>query len=210
MNDRLSLVLSCLLLSPLMAQELRIDFEESETGREPEGFLVLAGLFTVQEEGDKRHLHLPGAPLEDFGALFGEPTGSGVRVDASFRSRSRGRLHPSYGLGVHGLGGWRLMMSGSRGQLELRREGRTLVAAPHRFPSGRWTRLALEARPLDRGRWRVRGKAWDPDEPEPGDWTLEHITTIEASRGRPSLWGLPFSGHPIHFDDLVAEPIPIP
>ena len=94
------------------------------------------------------------------------------------------------------------MLSGSRGQLELQREGRTLAATPHRFSSGRWTRLALETRPLNQDRRQVRGKAQDPD-----DLTLEHITNIKAFRSLPSLWCHPFSGHPIHFDDLVAEPL---
>ncbi len=208
MSSRPGLLLSALAVLAGQGEDLRIGFEESPPGRPPEGFLVLSGRFAVAEEDGGRHLRLPGAPLEEFGVLFGARTSEGVRVEASFRGRSRGRLHPSYGLGVHGLGGWRLMLSGSRGKLELHRGRKAAASADIRFLSGGWTRLALEAVPLGSGRWRLRGKAWDADGEEPRDWALEHAAQGPDAPGRASLWGLPFSGLPIGFDDLSISALP--
>src|SRR5438445_9249609 len=46
-------------------------FDAAEVGKLPAGFTSFAGAFKVAEEGGKKFLELPGAPLDTFGVLFG-------------------------------------------------------------------------------------------------------------------------------------------
>ncbi len=192
------------------------NFQAAEVGSVPDGFLVFAGDFAVRAEGRNQFLELPGAPLDNFGALFGANTREGRRISASVRSRPRGRLAPVFGVGLNGLGGFRLLLRGNQRKLELLRGDKVVASADYRWQSRGWTRLVLDAVPLaakagsppsqpGAESWRVRGKVWNTNSPEPAGWLLEYKSNSAPPRGRPSLWGQPFSGHPIHFDDLVVE-----
>ena len=185
------------------------DFQSVEIGKEPEGFLILAGAFAVRAENRNRFLELPGTPLEDFGALFGEATMTGSRVEASVQSWPRRRLSPTFGVGLYGLGGFRLLLSGNKGKLELWRRDEVVASANHRWQKEGWTRLILAAVPQQDGSWRIRGKSWDAGGEEPADWMIDYFTETAPPQGKPSIWGQPFSGFPIRFDDLTVRRVGI-
>jgi hypothetical protein len=48
----------------------------------------------------------------------------------------------------------------------------------------------------------VEGKAWAAGTPEPAAWNITFETKEEPSSGRAGIWGSPFAGTPIRFDDL--------
>src|SRR5690606_35873863 len=60
-------------LAPAFAAEplYKTDFEATDVGAEPEGFLVIDGQFAVREFDGGKVFELPGSPLESFGFLFG-------------------------------------------------------------------------------------------------------------------------------------------
>ena len=57
------------------------------------------------------------------------------------------------------------------------------------------------------GEWVAEGKVWKQGTPEPKDWMITEKSNEEPTSGRPAIWGNPFSGTPIQFDDLKLEVI---
>ena len=55
------------------------------------------------------------------------------------------------------------------------------------------------------GAWVVRGKVWTDGSAEPKDWIISFDEKTEPTPGRASVWGNPYSGQPIRFDDLTLN-----
>ena len=181
------------------------DFQLAAVGEEPADFLVLDGAFQVEAKGEARFLQLPGAPLDNFGALFGPSGKEGRRISVSIQGRSKGRLAPSFGVGIQGLGGFRLMVSANKRKLELLRGDEVMESVDYLWKSDGWTRLVLEALPNADSAWLVRGKIWNGADEEPEDWTIQLSNQSAPPRGKGTIWGHPFSGYPILFDDIKIE-----
>jgi hypothetical protein len=179
------------------------NFEKAAAGALPDGLLALDGDFKVKEADGNKVLELPGAPAESFyGALFGPATNSGVCVSARIFGTGTGRRYPSFGVGLNGSGGYCLRVSPGRQALEIYKgdEARTNTAMV--WKSGTWTMLRLQVRATGGPSWRVEGKAWEQGTPEPKDWMIAVEEKTAPDPGRASLWGTPYSGTPIWFDDL--------
>jgi hypothetical protein len=182
------------------------NFEGAALDKVPEEFLVLDGAFAVKEADGNKFLELPGAPLETFGLLFGPTESAGLAVSARIHGTAKGRRFPTFGVGLNGVGGYRLQVSPSKRLLELYKGDEVLASAPYAWESGTWTMLRLQLRKTKEGEWTVEGKAWKQGAHEPAGWPLTHTVTSEPNPGRPSIWGSPFSGTPIRFDDLAVSP----
>ena len=178
-------------------------FDQAAIGKLPEGMLVLSGAFAVQAEAEKRFLELPGSPLDSFGLLFGPNEKAGMNAHGKFFGTKQGRKFPTFGLSIQGVGGYRLQISPAKNAIELFKGDESLAAVPFQWTTGAWTSLRIQSRPASDGKWRVEGKAWPAAQPEPATWTISLEAETEPPAGRPGLWGSPFSGTPIRFDDLV-------
>ncbi len=199
-----SLTLSLNLLAAPPQTLFESDFQQSPLNEVPPGFLVLDGAFTIQTEGDQRFLELPGAPLETFGLLTlpKENFKDNIAIHARLFGTAKGRRAPTFAVGLGGVGGYRLVVSPGKKQLELVRSDAVKASAAFEWKSGAWTHLRLQVRKLTTTTWRLEGKAWTDGQQEPADWTLTCDDSTELPAGRPSLWGSPFSGTPIRFDDV--------
>ena len=180
------------------------NFEQAALDKVPDDFLVLAGAFAVKEEGGQRFLELPGAPVEDFALLFGPTESSDAAVSARIHAMGKGRRFPAFGLGLNGVGGFKLQVAPAKKALELYKGDEVVKTVPFSWSAGAWTQLRLEVRKTKEGAWTVEGKAWKQGEPEPADWSISHDETTEPVAGRALISGNPFSGSPIRFDDLVV------
>jgi hypothetical protein len=179
------------------------NFEKVEVGKVPEGFLILSGGFAVQQDGGNKFLELPGSPLDTFGVLFGPNEKAGVSVGAKFFGTKEGRKFPTFGVSVQGVGGYRLQASPAKKMLELFKGDELQKSVPYEWLGGAWTSLRVQIRAAG-GKWIVEGKAWPATSPEPTAWAISLDATEEPPEGRPALWGSPFSGDPIRFDDLAV------
>ncbi|MEW6302974.1 MAG: hypothetical protein AB1705_05855 [Verrucomicrobiota bacterium] len=180
------------------------NFEAAKLGELSEDFLVLDGGFAVKEESGNKFLELPGAPLETFGVLFGPTEPSGIAVSARFHSTGKGRRFPTFGVGLNGVGGYRLLVTPAKKAVELFRGDHVIATVPYDWPSDKWVFVRLQVRKLKSGAWKVEGKAWTQGETEPAKWMISADDKEELAAGRPSIWGLPFAGTPIRFDDLTV------
>ena len=184
------------------------NFENAQVSKVPDDFLVLDGGFAVRQDGDNKFLELPGAPLDTFGALFGPTEKDGVAVSARVHGGGKGRRFPTFAVGLNGVAGYRLQVSPGKKALELYRGDTVKASVPFEWASDKWTHLRLQVRKIKDGQWKIEGKAWTQDASEPA-WLISFDETEAPPAGRAAVWGCPYSGTPIRFDDLsvvlVAE-----
>lgn len=200
------------LLIPLAVSSLAADapkplfsenFDSAATGKLPEGFKVLAGGFAVQQDGSARFMELPGAPLDTFGVLFGPSEKPPLSASAKILGTKTGRKFPAFGVSIGGAGGYRLQVSAAKKALEVFKGDEARASVPFEWTSGTWTQLRIQVRPSGTGSI-VEGKAWSAGSAEPKEWLIKHEAPEAAATGQAGVWGNPFSGTPIRFDDLVV------
>jgi hypothetical protein len=55
------------------------------------------------------------------------------------------------------------------------------------------------------GAWKIEGKVWVQDGPEPSTWMITADEKEQPQAGRASVFGSPFAGTPIQFDNFKVE-----
>ena len=184
------------------------NFEKLEDPEElPDDFMVLDGDFQLVQDGDNTLLRLPGAPLSTYSLLFGPADTENVQVKARARSESQKRRMPRFGIGSSGVSGYKLRINAALKKLELVKGEETVNSADYKWKSGSWTVLLLRVRKTGEASWVVEGKAWPADQKEPEDWLVVFEDSEEPLSGRPSLWGTPYSGKQIDYDDLEVRKV---
>lgn len=178
------------------------NFNALPAGPMPKEFLALAGEFGVAVQGAEHVLELPGAPLDTFGVLFGPSSDQPCSLTARFFGTKQGRKFPTFGLSLRGAGGFRLQVSPGKGQLEIYKGDEPLVGVPFAWASGSWTWLRLTMRKQQAG-WVLEGRAWAEGGEPPAEPQVRWESATEGNAGRAALWGSPYSGTPIWFDDLL-------
>ncbi|MCW5557469.1 MAG: hypothetical protein KIT22_06535, partial [Verrucomicrobiae bacterium] len=143
-----------------------------------------------------------GAPLESFGFLFGPNQPFGVEASARIFATRVGRKFPTFGLGLNGASGYRLQVAAAKNTVELLRGDAVVASAPFSWKTGVWTHLKLSLRKTGEAAFRLEGTVWPADADAPSAPTVTFDETKVQPAGKASVWGLPFSGTPIRFDDL--------
>lgn len=210
MKTKLPTLAVLALALPLAAQTKPVyenNFEKAEVDKVPADFLVLDGSFAVKQEGANKFLELPGAPLDTFGVLFGPTEADGLCVQARVNGTGKGRRFPTIAVGLNGVGGYKLQLSPGKKQLELYRGEDAVASVPFEWQSGAWTVLRLQLRKTGAGAWKLEGKAWPQSAKEPAAWTISWEEKQAQPAGRPSIWGNPYAGTPIQFDDLLITKV---
>jgi hypothetical protein len=183
------------------------DFAQGAIGQLPEEMLLLDGGFAVQEVSGDKVLQLPGAPLETFGVLFGPTESANIAVSARVHGTKKGRREPAFAIGLNGNAGYKLQVSAAKKLIELYKGDEVIAKEPFTWESDSWTALKLQVRKVKEGEFAVEGKAWKHGTPEPAKWTVTHTESAEPIAGRASMWGNPFAGTPISYDDLVVAKV---
>jgi hypothetical protein len=184
------------------------DFSKGEIGKLPDEMLLLDGGFAVQDLKGNKVLQLPGAPLDTFGVLFGPTESANVAVSVRVHGTKKGRREPAFAVGLNGNAGYRLQISAAKRLIELYKGDEVVAKEPFTWESDSWTVLKLRTRKVKADEYVVEGKVWKHGATEPGKWTVSHVEKSEPNAGRASIWGNPFSGTPIAFDDLLVSAVP--
>jgi len=177
------------------------NFNALPAGGLPKGFLALAGEFSVVVEGGAHYLELPGSPLDTFGVLFGPASAEPCTLEGRFFGTKTGRKFPTFGLSLRGAGGYRLQVSPGKGQLEIYKGDDPLLGVPFAWQAGSWTQLKLSFRRQGAG-WIIEGSAWTEGGTAPTEPQIRWEVAIDIAAGRAAIWGSPYSGTPLRFDDL--------
>jgi len=184
------------------------DFSKAASGK-PSGdeFLVLAGSFEVKEVSGEKLLELAPLPIDGYGLLFGPAEHATGTVLARVWGATTGRRYPEFGVGSNDAGGYKLWLMPRRGVVAIRKADETVATAPYAtWKSETWTRFRLAVSKVGEGGWKVQGKVWADGADEPKEWTVSYSDDSEPPAGRASVWGHPYSGQPIRFDDLEISP----
>ena len=183
------------------------NFEKTKIGEVPDDFLVLDGDFAVKQEGGNKYLELPGAPLDAFGFMFGPSARHGNEISARMFGTKKGRRYPVFGVALNGVNGYRLQVAPAKRAIELLKGSAVVAKVPFRWGGGEWLRLALWVEQTGDTEWTVSGKVWVDGKAAPAQPTITHKETKEPRNGKPSIWGSPYSGTPIRYDDIVVKKI---
>jgi hypothetical protein len=179
------------------------NFENAALDKAPEDLLVLDGDFAVKQSDGNKYLELPGAPLDTYGVLFGPTTNAGVCVSARIFGTGKGRRYPTFAVGLNGPSGYKLRVSPAKNAIEIFKGDDSVASVPYSWKTGTWTMLKLQVRAVSGELWKVEGKAWPQTDSEPADWMITLEEKTPPHPGRPSVWGAPYSGMPIGFDDFL-------
>lgn len=184
------------------------NFEKCAVGTVPDEFLVLDGAFKVQQEGADKFLELPGAPLDSFGVLFGPTEKENVTVSARIFGTTKGRRYPAFGIGLNGVAGYKLQISPAKKRIELYKGEGLKQSVPFEWIPGKWMHLKLQITKSKDGGWSIKGDVRTPGAAAAQVIMIGFDDKDEPPPGRASLWGMPFAGTPIRFDDLRVATIP--
>ena len=181
-------------------------FSDFEVGTEPENLFILDGAYAVtQEENDKR-LTLPGSPVGDFGLLFGPRVREkSLSLSFSFLATKKGRRLPALAAGLGGVRSYRFRLNAATKEILLFRHDLEIGKVAYQWESGAWHSVRFQAIPGAGENTRIRLKLWKRGEKEPDEWLLDQIDPSAFAGGKCALWAYPYSGTPIHFDDLKIE-----
>lgn len=173
----------------------------------PDDLMQLSGEYAIADDGGNKVLSLNPIPLDTYGFLFGPTAKEGLAVRARAKSAIKGRQAPSFGFGLGGVTGHILRYAGAKKQLELVRDEAVLASAPYEWKSDTWLWFHLQVR-KDGAVWQIEGKAWADGAAEPAAWQIAFKDEKAPVSGRPSCWGMPYSGKAILYDDLVVTKLP--
>jgi len=193
---------------PLGAAEplYKNDFESAPVDKAPAEVMIMAGTFEVKKDGAGKVLELPGEPLDTFGMLFGPSTKEDVSASARFFGTKKGRKFPTFGISLNGVGGYRLQVSPAKQRLEFVKGDEPKEGVAFAWASDSWTALRITVRKSGAS-WIIEGRAWAAGSPEPEKPLISIEEKTEPTAGRAGIWGSPYAGTPIRFDELVIAPL---
>lgn len=188
--------------SPVEKTLYENNFEKAELDKVPSEFLVLDGGFAVKQDGTNKLFELPGAPLETFSVLFGPTVEADVAVSAKFRGTPKGRRFPTFAIGLNGVGGYKLQISPAKKALELTKGDEVVATVPFEEKIGSWITLQLQTRQISESEWKIEGNVWLESSAKSKEPLITFAEKTKPVSGRASIWGSPYAGTPIQFDDL--------
>ena len=212
-----TLLFSMLLLGGLAARGLAqdggpstFDFEAAALGPLPESLVLTdaESKFAIAADGDNHVLEMSPAPLVDGGVLVGVSLKGGAEVRARIRATGKRRSFPRFGVGLHGVGGFRCLVVPSRKELHLVRNEEVVAQVPYLWKSGSWTVVEFKMVASASGGSVLEARAWEEGQPRPEVAQLKHEEAAPPGTGKASLWAAPYAELPIAFDDVVVTPRP--
>jgi hypothetical protein len=192
----------------LPAGPYSIDFSKTPLGKPPEELYSLntQAEFKIAEEGGNRFLELAGNPLDAFGILFGPEGLTAADMTGRMFSTSEGKMFPEFGLGASDSG-WKVWLIPGQNALVIRKRDDERARVAYTWKSGTWTNLRFRLSKGADGKWLMQGKAWPSDAKEPAEWMISTTDAAAPSASRAAVWGTPYAGTAIRFDDLSVTPV---
>lgn len=196
--------------APAVAGEVKLksfsyDCEAWAEGVPPKDVFVVDGTIKIAAKDGNKAIMVDPSPIVDATAQLGESANGDESISLRVFASKKGRSYPRFGVSVHGNSGYRLIVNCAKKQIELIKNDETLKTAPFAWSSDTWTKVKLEAKQREAGKWVISAKAWAADAAEPADAMISHADDKMKGQGKAAIWGTPFSEMPIYFDDVKIE-----
>lgn len=222
MNNTLPLIALLLagfpLSLPVSAQDppaaspapLKLDFQALAPGPLPDDMVATdaEARFAIVAEGDNKMLEMAATPIVDGGVLLGASVKGPVTVQARIRAAGKRRSFPRFGLGLHGVGGFRLLVAPARKELQIVRDEEVMAQVPWDWKSGTWTVVEFSVLDGPDGGSLLEGRAWEADGVRPEAAQVTHEVATPPGTGKASIWAAPFAELPVAFDDILVTARP--
>lgn len=185
----------------------KVEFEENFSGLspqdEPENLFILDGSFLVDQDKAGKQLELSGRPVGDFGFMFGPRVREkAMELNFSFLSSKQGRRYPAIAAGIGGIRGYRFRWNASTRKIFIYNDETLLSEKIFTWESEQWWKIRFQVIPLKQDKNLLKLKIWPRDLEEPKTWLVEHFDDILFKGGKCVIWGYPYAGTPIQFDDI--------
>jgi hypothetical protein len=171
-----------------------------------EALFVVEGVWEVASKDGVKAVKILPEPITDANAQVGASAKGNASISARVFATKQARSYPRFGLSVHGMSGYRLMVNAPLKQIELVKGEEVVAKAPFVWTSDTWVNLKLAAsRAGAEGPWTIAAFAWTegnaPVEPQ-----LRHVDESGMKgTGKCGLWGTPYSEQAIYFAEVAGE-----
>ncbi|HBJ86668.1 MAG TPA: hypothetical protein DDZ88_22990 [Verrucomicrobiales bacterium] len=202
---RLLLAASLLAALNLHAQQLQtfeIKADDWAEGEPPKEVFVVDGTIKIAAREGNKAIVIDPAPITDASAQLAVSAAGNASIEARVFATKRGRSTPRFGVSVHGMSGYRLLVNPAKKALEIVKNDQTLATVPFTWTTDAWLKVKLEAKKGADDAWGITGKAWAADAAEPAEALIKHEDKGLKGQGKCAIWATPFSGEPVFFDDI--------
>ena len=181
------------------------NFESYELNKFPDDMMEIDGLFKVNKnEQGKKHLEMASEPLTENAVIFGPSIKNSATLEVKVRGFKKRRSYPRFGIGLHGISGFRLRVVPSNNKVELVKNEEPVKSVPFKWNSEKWSNLRLQIE-FSNDKSLIKGWVWD-DGSTP---SVEPVITFShdgtPGQGKASIWGTAYSGKVILFDDISLK-----
>ena len=181
------------------------NFESYELNKFPDDMMEIDGLFKVNKNDQgKKHLEMASEPLTENAVIFGPSIKNSATLEVKVRGFKKRRSYPRFGIGLHGISGFRLRVVPSKNKVELVKNEEPVKSVPFEWNSEKWSNLRLQIE-FSNDKSLIKGWVWD-DGSTP---TVEPVITFShdgtPGQGKASIWGTAYSGKVILFDDISLK-----
>lgn len=178
-------------------------------GDPPKEVFVVDGTIKVAAKDGNKAIMVSPENLVDASAQFATSAAGESVIKARVFASKQGRSNPRFGIAVHGMSGYRLIVNAPKKTLEIVKSDETHASIPFDWTSDAWLWIKLEAR-KNGDDWTITGKTWAADATEPAEAQISHTDKGLKGQGKASIWATPYSQTPIYFDDIeVAIEVPV-
>lgn len=213
-DRKLSAVMPLFCLALLLAgaaaqakEPFKLDLSAAAEGPLPkETLFVVEGVWEVTDKDGVKAIRVSPEPITDANAQFGSSAKGAASVSARVFATRQARSYPRFGVSVHGMSGYRLMVNPPLKQIELVKSDEVVAKAPFTWTSDAWVSLRLEAvKEGESGPWTITASAWSGEQ-APAEPLLSHRDESSMKgTGKCGLWATPYSGQPVYFAEISGE-----
>jgi hypothetical protein len=186
-------------------KEFTINCESWAEGVPPKEVFIVDGTIRIANKDGSKAIMVDPSPIVDATAQLGESSVGESSIELKALATKQGRSYPRFGISIHGMTGYRLIVNCPKKQLELIKNDVVIKTAEFTWTSDSWTKLKLWVKQTEGTKWLVSGKAWAANETEPSDPQITYSDATFKGSGKAAIWGTPFSETPIYFDDIAIK-----
>jgi hypothetical protein len=189
---------------------LTLDFQSLTPGPVPDDLVLTEAesKFAIVADGDNKMLEMAAVPIVDGGVLVGTSIKGGAVVSARIKAASKRRSHPRYGVGLHGVGGFRCLVVPARKEVQMVRNEEVVAQVAWDGKPGVWTQVEFSVLAAAGGGSTLEARVWQEGGARPEKALLTHAVETPPGTGKASVWAAPYAELPVYFDDVVVTPKP--